>query len=741
MPISSSKRLLLALPIALAGCSAAPAAGPTDGQTRGAPQPPASAAPLAAAGAKAPSGPTPPVARKEPKALRIHGHERVDDYHWLRKKDAPDVVSYLKEENAYTAAVMKPTEALQDALYKEMLGRIKETDLTVPHKEGDYFYYSRTEQGKQYPIFCRKRDRVDAPEAVILDMNELAKATGFVGVGTMEVSDDGNLLAYGVDTTGYRQYTLHIKDLRTGEIRPERIERVTSAAFASDNKTIHYVVEDPVSKRSYRLYRHVLGADAAKDPLVYEEKDQMFEMRVDRSRSRAYVFLTAGSKTTSEVRFIKADRPEDTFAVIAAREHDHEYYVDHRGDLFYIRTNAGGRNFRLVTARASDPARARWREVMPHREDVMLEGVKAFEDHVVLMEREGGLKHFRIFDEKKKLSQRIALPEPLYAANPEWNAEYKTSFFRLNYQSLVTPPSVYDYDVKKKELKLLKRNEVLGGYDPSRYEMQRIYAAAADGTKIPISLVYKKGTATDGKSPLLLNGYGSYGLPIQAFFSSNRFSLIDRGVITGVAHIRGGGEMGKKWHDDGRMMAKMNTFTDFIACAEHLVKSGWTSKDRLAISGGSAGGLLMGAVTNMRPDLFKVVISSVPFVDVINTMLDESLPLTVSEFEEWGNPKVKEQYDYMMKYSPYDNLTAKAYPAILMQTSYNDSQVMYWEPAKYVAKLRALKTDKNPLLLKINMDPAGHGGKSGRYDKLREVAFEYAFVLDQLGLSAAPSGG
>lgn len=736
-PTNSALRvLLLPLSLALAACSATP----TDAPPKVAHTPvSASAAPSAAAPATA--GVAPPVARKEPKVERIHGYERVDEYHWLRDKGSPDVLAHLAAENAYMTAMMKPTEPLQKALYDEMLARIKETDLSVPYRKGEWLYYTRTEQGKQYPIHCRKRGSPDAPEVVILDLNELAKTSTFVGIGPMQVSDDGNLLAYGLDTTGFRQFVLHIKDLRTGELGPERIERVRSVAFASDGRTLHYTVEDPVSKRPYRLHRHTIGADAAADPLVYEEKDARFNLWVSRSRSKKYVLLTIYSATTSEERFVRADRPADALTVIAPREQDHEYYADHRGDRFYIRTNSGGRNFRLVSAPVSSPGRASWKELLPHRDDVMLEGLDAFEGHLVLHERERGLSHLRIFDEKKKLSERIPLPEPVHALAPEPNPEYKQTTFRFNYQSFVTPPTVYDYDLKKQALVLQKRTEVLGGYDPSRYETRRIEATAQDGTKIPISMVHRRGTATDGKSPMLLYGYGAYGAPLQATFNSNRFSLVDRGVIYAVAHVRGGGEMGKKWHDAGRMMSKMSTFTDFIACAEHLIAAGWTSKDRLVIQGASAGGLLMGAVTNMRPDLWKAVVAGVPFVDVMNTMLDESVPLTVAEFEEWGNPKVKEHYDYMMRYSPYDNVAARDYPAMLVQTSYNDSQVMYWEPAKWVARLRAMKTDQNPLIFRILMDPAGHGGKSGRYDKLREVAFEYAFILDQLGLASGKGTG
>jgi oligopeptidase B len=728
---------------ALASCTAAP---PPEAPL------PVSAppeAPLTTAAAPAPApvsglDPTPPVARKEPKIERIHGYERADEYAWLRNKGSPDVLGYLSSESAYTDAMMKPTEALQEALYKEMLGRIKETDQTVPYKKGNAYYYTRTEEGKQYPIHCRKLGRLDAPEEVLIDLNEIGKTEKFVGLGPMDVSDDGNLFAYGLDTTGFRQFVLRVKDLRTGAQLPDRVERITSVAFARDNRTLFYVVEDPVSKRAHRLYRHVLGQGAAKGPsaasppadaLLYEEKDEMFDLDVERSSSQEFIFVTSASKTSSEVRHLRADRPDSALTLIAPRERDHEYYVDHRGKLFYIRENSTGRNFRLVTAKVGDNGRAGWKEIVPHRDAVMLENVQVFAGHTVLREREGGLQQLRVLDDKDRpLVDRIPLPEPIYALFPERNEEYASSIFRFNYQSPVTPSSVYDYDVRTRALTLKKRVEVRGGYDPARYEVQRLHASAADGTQIPISLVYRKGISPDGKTPTLLYGYGAYGFSVPTAFIPNRVSLLERGVVFAMAHVRGGGELGKPWHDKGRMMAKRNTFTDFITCAEHLIKLGWATKDRLAIQGGSAGGLLMGAVTNMRPDLWKAVVAAVPFVDVMNTMLDASLPLTVSEFEEWGNPKIKEQYDAMITYSPYDNIARKDYPAILVETSYNDSQVMYWEPAKYVARLRAMKTDKNPLLFKINMQPAGHGGQSGRYNRLRENAFEFAFILTQLGI-------
>ncbi len=675
--------------------------------------------------------PGPPVAKKVPKMDVLHGERRVDDYYWLRDKTKPEVISYLEAENAYTASVMKPTEAFQEALYQEMLGRIKQTDLSVPYRYGGYYYYSRTEEGKQYPIHCRKTGSLDALEQVTLDLNELAKGHKFMALGAYAVSDDGNLLAYSTDNTGFRQYTLRVKDLRTGEALIDAREQVVSVAWAADNHTLFYTVED-AAKRSYRLYRHRLGS--TDDQLIYEEKDERFSINVERTRSHAYLLMTSASHTASEVRYLPATQPEGEWRVVAAREPLHEYEVDHHGDRFYIRTNSGGRNFRLVSAPVSDPSKENWKEVIPHRPSVMLEGMDFFASYYVLLEREDGLQRLRVADLRTGQWHRIEFPEPAYAASPAQNREFDTAMFRFSYQSPITPPSVFDYDMDKRERKLLKQTEVLGGYDPARYQVERLSATAADGARIPVSVVYKKGLKRDATAPMLLTGYGSYGFSLPPSFSSNRISLLDRGMVFAIAHVRGGGEMGKAWHDQGRMMNKKNTFTDFIAVAEYLIARKFTSKDRLVITGGSAGGLLMGAVTNMRPDLFHAVVSLVPFVDVINTMADASIPLTVGEFEEWGNPKTKAEYDYIKTYSPYDNIERKAYPAILVRTSLNDSQVMYWEPAKYVAKLRSMKTDSNVLLLKTNM-AAGHGGASGRYDFLREQAFDYAFILTQVGTS------
>jgi oligopeptidase B len=677
--------------------------------------------------------PKPPVAKTVPKTTEINGRTLVDNYFWLRDKPNPEVAAYLQAENAYTDAVMKPTDGLQKKLYDEMLGRIKETDVEVPYKDGNYFYYSRTEAGKQYPIYCRKKGGMDGAEEILLDQNELAKGQKFMSVQAFAVSDDGNLLAYTTDNTGFRQYVLAVKDLRTGKMLPDHAERVGSVVWANDNKTIFYSVEDATTKRDYQVYRHTAGTGGS-DNLIYEEKDERFDVYAGKTRSKAYIFLYSGSHTTSEARYIPADQPMAEFKILEPRKQDVEYYPDHNGDFFYIRVNDTGRNFRLVKTPVSHPRSANWQEVVPQRDNVMLDDTDFFKNYYVLGERENGLPQLRVVDLTSGQSRRIDFPEPAYSSYPYANREFDTSKFRYGYQSFITPRSVFEYDMATGKSTLLKQKEVPGGYDRARYAVEQIYAPASDGVKVPISVVHLKDAKMDGKGPIYLTAYGSYGAPYDIRFDSDVFSLVDRGVVVAVAHIRGGGEMGKAWHDDGRMMHKKNTFTDFVASAEYLVAQGYGSKDRLVIEGRSAGGLLMGAVLNMRPDLFHAALVGVPFVDVINTMLDESIPLTVPEFEEWGNPKKKAEFDYMITYSPYDNIEAKAYPDMLVRTSFNDSQVMYWEPAKYVAKMRATRTDHNTLILKTNMNPAGHGGASGRYDRLHETAFDYAYFLTEMGI-------
>lgn len=678
------------------------------------------------------SSPKAPMTNKKPKTTNIHGVTLVDDYFWLREKTNPDVMTHLQAENSYAESVMAPTAGLQEKLYKEMLSHIKQTDVNVPYRWGNFFYYTRTEEGKQYPIFCRKRGSLDAPEEIVLDQNELAKGQKFMSVGAFVPSDDGNLLAYSTDNSGYRQYTLRVKDLRTGKDLPESIERVNYVTWATDNKTLFFVTEDQVTKRSDKFFRHVLGSE--KNDLIYEEKDDKFDIYTFRSRDKAIIFLGAESKTSTDVRFLPADNPTAELKVVLARQPDHEYDVDHRGGLFYIRTNKAATNFRVVTAPINDPAEKNWKEFVAHRPSVKLEGISLFSDHAVMSEWENGLQQLEVLNFKTNKRQRIEFPEPVYSAGLSANREFTTSVVRYSYNSLVTPNSVFDYDMNTGKTTLLKQTEVPGGFDRANYQSERVFATAADGTKVPMSIVYRKGTKLDGSAPLLLYGYGSYGASIPPNFSSTRLTLLDRGVVYVIGHIRGGGELGEEWRQAGRMMNKINTFSDFIACAEHLIKAKYTSSNRIVIQGGSAGGLLMGAVSNMRPDLFKAVISQVPFVDVLNTMLDASIPLTTSEYIEWGNPNEKPAFEYMKRYSPYDNIEKKNYPTILVKVSVNDSQVPYWEGAKYVAKLRDMKTDQNPLLLKVNFG-AGHGGASGRYDALRETAFDYAFMLWQMGVT------
>jgi oligopeptidase B len=675
----------------------------------------------------------PPAAKKVVKKTDIHGETLVDEFFWLREKTNPEVTSYLEAENAYTDALMKPTEALQGRLYQEMLGRIKQTDSQVPYRENGYLYYTRTEEGKQYPIYVRRKGSMEAPEEVVLDLNKLNEGHKYTALGAYSVSDDGNLLAYSIDHNGYREYFLKIKDLRTGQDLPDDLGKVVSAFWAPNNtRTLFYTTEDH-AKRPHKVWRHALGDSKDKDVLVYEEKDELFRAFAGRSRSRGVIVFASGSSDTTEYSFVPGDKPEETPKVIVPRKKEHEYSVEHHGDKFLILTNDTGRNFRLVSAPVSDPRRENWKEIIPHRADVMLEDIEAFKDFYVVAERDNGLQKLRITEGKSGKTHHLPFPEPVYSAFVNVNREYDTKLLRYSYNSFITPASTYDYEVAARKSTLLKQQPVLGGYDPTQYQSERIHAVAPDGTRVPISLVYKKGFKRDGSHPLWLNAYGSYGAPSNVGFSSSRLSLLDRGFVFALAHIRGGGDIGKPWHDAGKMMKKKNTFTDFVAAAEHLVKEKYGAKDKVVISGGSAGGLLMGAVSNMRPDLFRVVVNYVPFVDVVNTMLDASLPLTVQEYLEWGNPNVKAEYEYIKSYSPYDNIAAKDYPAMLVRVSLNDSQVPYWEGAKYVAKLRAMKTDKNTILLKANMG-AGHGGASGRYDALKDLAFDYAFVLTQLGM-------
>ncbi len=675
----------------------------------------------------------PPTAKRVPKTDTLHGDTRTDDYFWMRDKSDPDVLAYLEAENAYCDAALADTAALQETLYLEMKGRLQETDLSVPSRLGDYFYYSRTEEGRQYPIRCRRHGSMDAPEEITLDLNALAEGHSYLGLGTYTVSDDTHLLAYSLDVTGFREYTLYVKDLRTGEVLPDRVEKTGSVNWAADNKTLFYTVEDD-AKRDYRLYRHALGQ--TDDTLIYEETDALYRLGVGRSRSKAYLFMTSESSTTTEVRYLKASEPDADWTLLRPRETDHRYYADHRGEQFFIRTDKvstvkDAKNFRIVTAPVTAPND--WTEFLPHDPAITREDIDLFARYAVISEREGGLEQLRVINLEANDAHRMTFPEPAYSVSLDTNPEFDTDTVRYRYQSFVTPASIYDYDMAAREATLLKQTPVLGGYDPDAYHSERREATAPDGTRIPVSLVSRKGAPRDGSAPLLLIGYGSYGISYPVSFSSARISLLNRGVTLAIAHIRGGGDLGEDWREAGKMERKQNTFTDFIACAEFLIAEKYTSADRLAIQGGSAGGLLMGAVINQRPDLFRAVLSQVPFVDVLNTMLDDTLPLTVGEYLEWGNPNVAADYAVMRAYCPYTNLAARAYPAMLVKTSLNDSQVMYWEAAKYTAKLRTLAAEDGPvLLLKTNLG-AGHGGASGRYDALRETALDYAFLLTQIG--------
>lgn len=676
----------------------------------------------------------PPIAKIEPEVDTLHGQERIDNYFWLRERDNPEVIDYLKAENAYTATLVKHTEGLQEKLYKEMVARIKETDMSVPVKRDDYYYYSRTEERKQYKIYCRKEGSLEAEETILLDVNQLAQGKEYMDLGIYKVSPNHQLLAYAVDTTGSERYTLRVKNLETGELYPDVIDSVsTSLEWANDDKTIFYTMPDE-AWRPYKAYRHTLGDDVDDDVLVYHEADHAFFLDLSKSKSMDYLFINVGSQTTSEVHYLNAGDPTGEFQLVHPRQQDMEYTMTHHGNHFYIVTNDNAKNFKLMKAPVSHPSKEAWIEVIPHRDSVKLDGIESFKDFRVLYEREHGLKQISIWGPANDEIHAVEFPEPVYTFWREHNPDYGSQLLRFAYSSFVTPNSVYDYNMRTRERELKKQEEVLGGYDPDRYQCGRVFATAGDGARIPISMVYKKGIVTDGNNPLYLYGYGAYGSSTEPYFSSNRVSLLDRGFIFAKAHVRGGGEMGRYWYEDGKLLKKKNTFTDFISVAEHLIAEGYTSPDSLVISGVSAGGLLIGAVVNIRPDLFKAVIADVPFVDIINTMLDASIPLTVIEYEEWGNPNEKEYYDYMLSYSPYDNVEAKDYPHMLILAGLNDTRVQYWEPAKWTAKLRAMKTDSNRLLLKTNMG-AGHGGASGRYDRIKEVAFEYAFILDILGMS------
>ncbi len=671
--------------------------------------------------------PGPPVAERRPHVDVYHGERIEDPYYWMRERDDPAVRAYLEAENAYTAAVAAPQREFEAALYAEMLGRIQQTDLSVPVRRGAYFYYSRTVEGLQYPIHCRKRGEEGA-EQILLDQNELAKGIEFCSLGAFEVSDDARWLAYSVDTTGMRRYRLQVKDLDSGVTLDDTAERVTSLEWASDNRTLFFTTEDATTKRSDRCFRHALGGATEE---VFHEPDELYHIGLGRTRDRRYLLLAIGATDATEYRYLDAAAPAAAFTLFRARQRDHKYDLDHRAGRFFVRTNLGAKNFRVITQPADAPAWEQTEEFIAHDAAVLIEGVDLFRDHAVVHEKTEGLTRLRVHRFADGSWRTLAFPEPVYAVYPAGNPEFDTGVYRYSYQSPVTPPSVYDVDLDSLDATLLKRQAVLGGYDPAGYETARLWATAGDGTRIPLSAVWKKG-ARVAHGPLLLYGYGSYGYGMTAGFSSSRLSLLDRGVTYVIAHVRGGDEMGEAWHDAGMLKLKPNTFGDFIAAAEHLIREGWTAPAKLAIEGGSAGGLLIGAVLNQRPELFRAAHLAVPFVDVVNTMMDASLPLTVGEYMEWGDPNQPEYFRLMRSYCPYQNLAARRYPAMLVTTSLNDSQVMYWEPAKYVARLRALNGGAPALLLKTNL-AAGHGGASGRYDRLREVAFQSAWMLAELG--------
>lgn len=677
--------------------------------------------------------PAPPVAPIIPRTEKLHGETRVDNYYWLRERSNPEVMKYIQAENAYTSAIMKPTEGLQETLYQEMVRRIKETDQEAPYREGDYYYYYRTEKGKQYRIYCRKKGTLSAPEEIYFDQNEMAKGSPFYNLWHRVPSPDGTLLAYSVDTSGAENYMLYLKDLSKGIILPDRIENTQDVIWAADGKAIYYVQED-AARRPYRVFCHILGTDPSKDRLVYEEKDTLYTVELAKSRDNKYIFIGSSAFDASEWRFIPAGGVTKEPVIISPRRKGHEYDVDYHEGYFYIRTNSDAKTFRIMRASVASPGEKSWTEVIPCREETTIEGMDFFSHYLVVYEREKGLPVMRVQSLYNGDFHNIGFPDPVYSADPDMNKVYDTNVLRLRYQSLTRPLTIYDYDMKGRQMKLIKQQEVPGGFDSSAYQSERIFATAPDGKSVPISLVYKKGVKLDGTAPLHMTGYGAYGMSSDPIFSTTRLSLLDRGVIYAIAHVRGGSEMGRAWYDDGKLLKKKNTFTDFIACAGHLIKNDYTGSQKLTISGGSAGGLLMGAVVTMRPELFKAVIADVPFVDIINTMLDPTLMYTEQEYLQWGNPNEKIYYDYMKSYDPYMNVKAREYPSMLVKVGLNDPRVNYWEGAKWVARLRALKTDHNIILLKVDMGQ-GHLGKTGRYDKLREAAFDYAYILTQSGIT------
>ncbi len=672
--------------------------------------------------------------KKTPTKLEKHGHMRVDDYYWLRERENPEVIKYLNDENERTAREMAHTHDFEEKLFEEIKGRFKQTDMSVPYKRDDYYHYTRYEHGKEYPIYARKRGSLDQPEEIMLDGNTLAEGHEFFSIGGSAVSSGQDILAYAIDTQGRRIHTAYLKNLVTGEMLPDVLPNVTeNLVWANDNRTLFYAKQDETTLRQYQIYRHIIGADPAEDQLVYQEDDETFVAYILKTKSKKFLMIVSAHTISQEYRYLEADRPSGEFKVFLPREREHEYHIDHFNDRFIIRTNFQAKNFRLMWTPMDEPAREQWRELVPHRDDVYVGDFELFRDHLVLEERARGLTQIRVIPWSGGAGHYLEFAEPAYRANLNVNLQFDTTTLRFEYTSMKTPLSIYDYDMTTRQKTLLKQEEILGGFDPDNYVTERLYARATGGVDIPISLLYRKGMVRNGDNPLLLYGYGSYGVSIDAAFASPRLSLVDRGFIYAIAHIRGGQEMGRQWYEDGKLLKKKNTFSDFIAAAEFLISENFTVPDKLFAMGRSAGGLLMGAISNMRPDLFKGIVAEVPFVDVMTTMLDSSIPLTTGEYDEWGDPNQKEFYDYMLSYSPYDNVEKKAYPAMLITGGLHDSQVQYWEPAKWAARLRELKTDKTRLLLKTNME-AGHGGASGRFRRHRETAFSYLFLLDLVGI-------
>ncbi len=688
----------------------------------------------------------PPVAEKKPHKLVAHGDTRIDNYYWMRLTDEqknakePDeqtrqVLDYLHAENDYCEAMLSPVKDLRESLYQEITGRIKPDDRSVPYLENGYYYYTRYEEGKEYPLYCRKKGSTDAPEEIMLNANELAAGHNFFRIADWSVSPQNDLLVFGIDTIGRRQYVLMFKDLTTGDLLADEIPNTTGGAvWANDNKTVFYTRRDPETLRAQEILRHKLGTPADKDPRVWFEKDETFSTGIFKTKSKKYLLIWSSQTLSTEYRYLDAGHPEGHFRVIQPRKKNLEYEVEHFGNYFYIRTNAGGaKNFKLMRTPVAHTTMTHWKEVFPYDSTLYLTGFDIFRDYLVLSVRRNGLTELKIIPWKNPAKGwYIDYEEPTYVVRTSMNPEFNTPLLRFTYSSLVTPTSVYDYNMDTKERVLMKQEEVVGGYDPSQYEEKRLFATASDGTKVPVSLVFRKGLKMDGNNPALIYGYGSYGYPMDPWFSSVHLSLLDRGFVYAIAHIRGGGEMGRQWYEDGKLLKKKNTFTDFISCSEYLVDQNYTNPGKLFAMGGSAGGLLMGAIANMSPSLYKGIIANVPFVDVVTTMLDPTIPLTTFEYDEWGNPHIKKYYEYMLSYSPYDNVGPLEYPSMLVTTGYWDSQVQYWEPSKWVAKLRDMKTGNNPLLLHVNFD-AGHGGASGRYRRYRETAMEYAFMLQMLG--------